>query len=433
MRRGVLLLLVACACGDPHTATIESEHIVLTHPDDMPLCADTLGYLERTAQAQADLLGIELGTIEYDVWRPDEWSSSPCPQADACTFENRIQSWYPDFTHELVHAMHQPSSVKLIEEGLAVALGDDGTRSVVVDYDPPPADLLRVPVLEFRDYEEAGDFASYLLTRAGAERVTALAAALPADTPPDDRAAAFAAAYGQTIEDVTAERWQSGWRFAGSDLQVPECASDPIARDAAGGFTMAIDCQRDGIGWDADTRPYAAPYMRRHATIDIAADGLYRLEVANDGASLALGYCPLDGPYEAFRIDGLFQAYTAFAYLRAGRYSVSGLASWPGPGRIDVALAPATAPTCDQPLASLPASLMLAPHPSAPLEIALQPATDQPLHILWLRDATLEMCAGCAATCTPLAEDDELTLPAGQPVLFRVTAAFWGGEAILDF
>jgi hypothetical protein len=430
------VVVLACACGsDPHRETLESEHIVLTFPDEAPVCAGTLPYLERSAQAQAALLGIELGTIEYILWSHADWSSSPCPQAAGCVFEHRIHTPYPDLTHELVHAMRLQQSIKLIEEGLAVALGDDEERQFVTRYDPPLAEQLEVAALPFADYEEAGDFVSYLIARADPDRVAALADALPADLPAGERAAAFAAAYGQTIEEVVAGRWQSGWRFEGGDLQVPECASDPVGGDAAG-FTLAIDCDDGGIGYAVDTSPYVTPYVRRNATVEIAADGMYRLDVVHSdvAGAFAMQSCPLDGdptlPYEAFRIGGLSQPTTVLAYLRAGRYALTGLAKWPGSARVDVGVALATPTSCAAPLTTIPDRWILVPHPSAPVELALLPDTDRRLTLDRIRDADLEVCPACG-TCTPLAEGDELALAAGQTALVRVTTTTTGATASL--
>ena len=128
-------------CVFPTGATIESSaHVRLAHLPAGAACTGSIDYLERTAQAQAALLGLEPGTLCYTVWPVEAWANGPCPRANGCTqLDGMIHSPKPDVTHELVHAMRRTAwTVPLLEEGIAVSLGDDGYDTVLEDYQVSP-------------------------------------------------------------------------------------------------------------------------------------------------------------------------------------------------------------------------------------------------------------------------------------------------------
>src|SRR5688572_26233561 len=63
-------------CVFPNGATVESSaHVRLAHLPAGVACTGSLDYLERTAQAQAAILGIDPGTICYTVWPVDAWAN----------------------------------------------------------------------------------------------------------------------------------------------------------------------------------------------------------------------------------------------------------------------------------------------------------------------------------------------------------------------
>jgi hypothetical protein len=434
-------------CAFPGGTIVESSaHVSLAYPPNASVCTGTIDYLEATALAQAELLGVDLGTICYTVWQPDAWVAGPCPNASACTEpDGTIAAPRPDVTHELVHAMRKAAwTVPLFEEGIAVALGDDGYVGALEAYGVEPSAMLvgaEAVDLDAR-YHIAGDLTAYLLASRGPAAFRELLAALPRDLDAEARAEAFRRVYLAELDDVVADRWQSGWRFEGGDLGVPECAGAPVPWDGERWQdTWTVACHDGGIGIDADLRPLQrVGYVRKVAAIDVPVDGVYRLDVDQSrlGAWLELGWCPDPGggdpPYESLSFgSSSVEAYVAFAQLRRGRYSLTSWASWPEPALYRASLERAL-PSCAAPLAIDDAAppLFLVPHPSAPLAVTIRPASDRVLVASLLDGVTLSVCPDCAA-CSPVDEDAHVDLAAGVSVELVASAVEWDGRALLQF
>src|SRR5262249_48240267 len=140
-------------------------------PGMMP-CAGTLPYLDASVAAIASYLGVSLGEPIPYYYTQD---LLPCSaDANGCTVgqpEAVLSCWgkAPNLVHELVHAVKWRAmglSSSFLDEGLAVSLGQYDSAGIA-NGGVSDQDLLGPEQLPAGDYDLAGDFVSYLLTRFG--------------------------------------------------------------------------------------------------------------------------------------------------------------------------------------------------------------------------------------------------------------------------
>ncbi len=311
----IALVLAACSAPPPmveattpDTQTIVGRHIVYTAPYDQTVCGGTVPWLDDALDAQAATLGLTVpARVRYD-WQPD---GIPCPGAGGCTEGTQVFALYPDMAHELAHALlaaNRVSAPSFLDEGDAVALGgDEGGGGVVDDRALDP--LLAAAPLSHGDYATAGDLVSYLLdTRGPAPFVALLRATHWGDSAATIRAA-FATAYGDSLDDVVAARTMDPRMYVGDHLSVPECAAPPIAwQGATASAQVHVDCD-GGVGPHPVGAIGAPPEALRYVTVDVPADGDYTIALS------PTGYVAPCGAGDALLIGG----GTKDVHLVAGR------------------------------------------------------------------------------------------------------------------
>jgi hypothetical protein len=195
--------------------------------------------------------------------------------------------------HELVHAILDANigaPASFFDEGAAVALGGpDWEGEPAPDYSQPLDPLLGAPSLPFSAFTLAGDLASYLLSTKGSAPYVDLLRRAPYGSSATAVRAAFLAAFGQTIDDVVAERQASGKQFAAARLSFPECSLAPINWSAATWVsTIPVDCTSTGVGPLYATDP---PLAHAFATLDIPAGGYYHATLTANGGFAAMHRC----------------------------------------------------------------------------------------------------------------------------------------------
>ncbi len=173
-------------------------------------------------------------------------------------------------------------------------------------------DLLTPAQLPDEDFGLAGDFVSYLLTRFGpASFVSLLESVHPTDSVAATEAA-FAGVYGETMAALRADRSQSTLTFYSNRINLPECqalAPDPSIGQGAL-VSEVVDCATNAVGIAGSSLTYV-PF-------DIAADGLYALQVQL-GAASAFGLYACTGGTAVTSSD-LGANPLVVGYLHAGRY-----------------------------------------------------------------------------------------------------------------
>ena len=289
--RVIVSAIVLAACSErappvesspPDTQTIVGRHVVFTAPYDQTVCGGTVPWLDDALEAQAATLGLEVPLrVRYD-WQPD---GIPCPDAGGCTGGTQVWALYPDMAHELAHALlaaNHASAPSFLDEGDAVALGgDEGGGGIVDDRALDP--LLAASPLPGADYATAGDLVSYLLDTRGPVPFVALLRATERGDSAAAIRAAFASAYGESLDDVVAARVSDPRTYIGSHLGVPECMAPPIAwQGASASAQVHVDCD-GGVGPHPVGAIGAPPEAVRWVTVDIPADGDYTIALSPIG------------------------------------------------------------------------------------------------------------------------------------------------------
>ena len=188
------LLLAAC---QPETTTWHDEYDWVWEGDLVTLyayersedeiCGGSLEAVEGHTISIAEFFGYD-ETVRYRYrWMSDAVFEGKChPQAGACAAQG--VPWtrnLPDM-HELSHAVSYNAGnycPSVLEEGVAAYFGSPRYRSWwdedSGEYVPWIADVLTAAPLEFRDYERAGNFASFLIEEYGPELLVELCKAVP--------------------------------------------------------------------------------------------------------------------------------------------------------------------------------------------------------------------------------------------------------------
>jgi hypothetical protein len=433
-------VVVAVSCGssapvdwrDPGALPLPGDDVTLYYDPGMIPCAGTLPFLDASAAAIAQYLGVPPGDPIPYIYTQD---LRPCPpDSRGCTVgppAASLSCWGkdPDLVHELVHAQRWRKtgmSNSFLEEGLAVALGQLDVLGVA-NTGASDQDLLTPAQLPALDFGLAGDFVSYLLTRFGPASFVSLLEAVPPDAPPAAIESAFAGVYGETMTALRADRAQSTLSFYSNRLDLPECQALPSDPNIGQGtpVTEIVDCATNAEGIPGANRTYV-PF-------DVAADGLYALTVQLDTASAFALYACAGGT--AVTSSDLGASPLVVGYLHAGRYFFELQANSASPQTISVSVAPVvlgTWPSC----AAIPPVTV----PSGTQYVYLFSMDDGALEVPFtLADAAtlvglngvvnqtlnqLQICtAGCGASCRADGVINPPQLAAGTTFTLQATFA----------
>jgi len=415
----VACVLVGCT---EETPTAESQHIRLFVDPAQVSCdrkvQDGLNFLESSAVATANFLGVELdGQIDYH-WMPDWPGDSPCPDTSlGCESGGDAWGKFP-LAHEIVHAVEFRhfgyNAVSFFTEGLAVAIGDypyPDAVPVTVDFDV----VLAQSAIETGDYQRAGELTSYLLAAYGPEKYLAFVGRIERGTSVASVRAAFVAVYGMSLEAMNDQRVASGWSFGGT-LAVAACAAFPVL-DWNNGVhhSVTFDCEE-------------APF---DAMVDVPETGEYRLDMSSsasatnvDVRNCTFGY-GAEAPYAGYGVGSYQRLHeTALSHLRKGRYRVSAYAVNGVTASLDLTPDPST---CDTPIVFAADQNELTIHPDAGATRRFSVTAEAPailkLSFGYYKPAAVGLCSACTGACEPVADNQVLNLQAGQTQIFEVTAS----------
>jgi hypothetical protein len=351
------LALLGCESSAPSELHVDSGRVRLHYEPESPPCSGAAAYLDSVLARQASFLGVvPPQRVDYH-FRPS-WDNTPCgPGAEGCTdsVTGEIWSQRPDHVHELVHALRPGAGASFFTEGEAVALGGP-------DIDVPPNDdvaidtVIAEPDLPLSHYALAGDFVSFLLSRDGPKPLGRLLDSVPHGGSALEIRAAFAAEYGQSLDQALVDRAASGLVFDQSRLSFPECSDAALPlNEGVSRLTVDVGCAAEGTG------PVGLhAIVTRTASFDVPAAGAYRIDLRSNHGAAQLRRCvsgfPIRYVYTAkpgVALSG--QAPTVFTALDAGRHYVRLLSQDGGTAAFDFAAAPtsAAAGTCPAPASLL--------------------------------------------------------------------------------
>jgi hypothetical protein len=275
---------------------VTSGHVEFeTLTGQTPACFATPSWLDAVLARQASFLHLGVPDKVPYHWRPMP-DDLPCrPGAIACTDWPPVDIYArpPDMVHELVHAIFASNigrTVSFFNEGAAVALGgQDHAGEPAPNYDRPLDPVIAAEVLPFSEYPMAGDFASYLLSTREPERYVELLRRAPVSADAGAVRAAFLAAYGESIDDVVAERRVSTRAFIGFRLAFPECSIPQVPWTGnSWQHKTALSCYSSGIGPIFNDAPTSSDTF---ATVDVPSDGYYHATIASSGGFASLSRC----------------------------------------------------------------------------------------------------------------------------------------------
>ena len=432
-----LLALAGCEASvlderDPNALPLYGDNVTLYYDPGMMPCAGTLSYLDASVTAIASYLGVPRGDPIPYYYTQD---LLPCSAgAGGCTIgppEAVLSCWgkQPNLVHELVHAVKWRAmglTNSFLDEGLAVSLGQYDSAGIARS-SASDQDLLAAEPLPAADYDLAGDFVSYLLTRFGPNPFVSLVKSVHRGDPVTSIEGAFESIYGETMTALRADRSQSPLTFYSNRIDLPECQAllpDPSLGQGAT-VVESVDCATNAVG--------VAGAGATYVPFDVAADGLYALRVELDTAS-GFGLFACKGG-TGVRDWDLGANPLVVGYLPAGRYFFELDANAAAPQTDSVAVVPValgTWPSC--------ASIAPVTVPSGTQNVYVFSMDDGTLEVPFvLEDAAtlvtlngivnqtlnqLQICAaGCGASCQPDGFINPPKLAAGATFSLQATFA----------
>jgi hypothetical protein len=222
---GLLLGLLALACGGSSPTVFVTEHLEVEPTDSKVICRGSLDNMEAQVDRILEVLDLGLSSVihvDYGPSAPDEFCMTTTlgPLA-GCTSgsldETRIAADSDSIYHELVHGVRRVNGLQgtpFFEEGLAEVLSGFRPFPFIV-YGPAsevkssPAALATISGSEFTrdDYGVATHFMSWLWMEFGVETVVAF---LNDDgyTSTDAVGETFAAHFGLSLDEAESE-WRA--------------------------------------------------------------------------------------------------------------------------------------------------------------------------------------------------------------------------------
>ncbi len=296
----------APACGDPEIKTLEKkgQHIDVHYAEDFELCEGTVPSFDRGIVFVAEQLGLDTETFDHMTFT---WlTAEELDEASHFFFDGQAGwAWgsksygrHPLIFHELVHMIaHQEkyNAITFFTEGLAVAFEEGSSRrySPAEIVDPRPYLGVRYDKI---DYQVAGAFVTYLLSRFGPEPFWQLNRDLRYFSTEGKFRRRFAAVYGIDLDEVvdsymTDETCPEG---AFAIPQPPSCAADeiPWRSEDQWAYSRIVDCADDDVAGGDGTDDIAEIAL----TLRIETPGRYTLSILSDyevtGVMHRCGSCP---------------------------------------------------------------------------------------------------------------------------------------------
>ncbi|MCH9688639.1 MAG: hypothetical protein K0V04_44820 [Deltaproteobacteria bacterium] len=212
MKRLLFMSAAATICGacmtEPELPPVQWEGQRIRFRSDEALdsvCAGTLSHLDDRAAHMAEIFGAPRRVVDY-VWAPGAALGEYCELPTlGCAVDGRSYSVFALDEHELFHAVTSPPAHRGLEEGLAVAFGDDRELPGTVEGTDLPAILAEVgrtvqPAAQ--DYPRLGHFVSYLRSNYGVGGLAELAANSEVADGREQLDASLQLAFGDHLETV---------------------------------------------------------------------------------------------------------------------------------------------------------------------------------------------------------------------------------------
>jgi len=339
------LSLMACE-GSAELVVVQGEHIDVHHMPDFELCGGTVDAYDRGIEFVADQLGLDPDSFDHMSFA---WLDGPTFEEEHPSSDHRIgrasrdeaAGLYPFIFHEVVHMIGYQEKKKVntnifLTEGLAVAFQEKETVHPIEFVDPRPYLVARYTTSPPVNYDVAGTFVSFLLSRFGPERFWELNRDLGRRSTEGRFRRRFKAVYGQELDTVV-ETYLEG-ECSENDLPIPlpvSCAAEEIPRadDGTWTYARALDCAEDdvigGIDIDGDTP------IEHLVTFVIETSGDYDIRSIGDGPFRPLLYRCGGCPW----LNQL-QSLTS-GHLEAGRYSLRFISFFdPGAGTVGFTIRP---------------------------------------------------------------------------------------------
>ena len=313
----VLALVGPSACGpEVETEVWEGEHLQYRWESTLQPCEGAAEYSDAFIPFAAAQLGLDaegFGPLSFTLLSYEALQDfSPYTENNGGGGFARLGDAYSSdqiHLHELAHIVvheREVGGLRFFREGLAVALSEGQVFRRYLESEGPSPRHERVdprPVFDERRrdgsrvYPVGGAFTTYLLSRYGPERLLELHEGLTATSSPERVGRVFERVYGLNLDD-----------------EVDTYVNDDTCPEEATEHPQPYACTAPTIPWESldrwsDVRPfrcYADPdaaeddepvaWSSRTRTIEIPADGLYRIHVFGDPRSnihlFPCGRCP---------------------------------------------------------------------------------------------------------------------------------------------
>jgi len=311
VRWGVLIAIGLVACGESTTAS-KSEppaELELVAPEGIEICAGTKAWATAEAERVAAVTGlplrhalrVELGAAAVEAscgHPPVEGQRIGCTTGTRGT--TRVFAEPIAFSHELTHALRRQwglSTVPIFEEGYAEAInGSDAYPSYVErEVDDEKVDVAALvmagePTVGAGQYRVATHFMRWLMAEYGESEVAGFMTS-GSDPTPEDTAARFESAFGESLSSV-GQRWSE--QATGPAFRGGGCP-DAISIDGAtAAIEASIRCDAEDTFGLAGEVSLTRRCFRLGAeqAFDLAlegARGAVRLEVVPVGCDVELG------------------------------------------------------------------------------------------------------------------------------------------------
>lgn len=304
-------MIALASCGEPVTspkneAPVELE---LATADGIEICAGTRAWAEAEAERVQAVTGLPLrhalrvelgsGAVEASCGEaPIEGERLGCTTGTKGT--TRVFAEPVAFAHELTHALRRQwglSTVPIFEEGYAEAVnGSDAYPSYVErEPDDEKVDIAALvlaggPTVGAGQYRVATHFMRWLMAQYGESEVAGFMTA-GSDRKPEDAAARFESAFGESLASV-GQRWSeqaTGLAFRGGGCPETIAVESPAATIDA---TVRCDAE-DTLGLSGELALVRRCFgLGDAATFDLeleATRGAVRLEVVPVGCDVEPG------------------------------------------------------------------------------------------------------------------------------------------------
>ncbi len=258
VRRLCVLGLLSAACSDSgELVVVQGERIDVHHMPDFQLCGGTVDAYDRGIEFIAEQLGLDPDSFPHltYTWLDDRTFRDgpffPGPDVAGRAGGDEAKGVFPYMMHEVVHMLGNQEKVNastFLTEGLATAFEEK-----IGDFepiDPRPYLAARHGTSPSVNYEVAGTFVSYLLSRYGPERFWELNRELRHFSTEGRFYRRFEAVYGEDLDAVVDEFLSGECPEDASPIPLPvSCSAEELPRASDGTWTYArtLDCAEDGL------------------------------------------------------------------------------------------------------------------------------------------------------------------------------------------